>query len=332
MFPAFADLSENGSFRQEWLVMSDSPGVLDHASHTAYSEPGAYAPLLDQALEGRPDVVAAVSALARNLIVHYRASGRALPEATAEEINLRWLADILATDQARHPVPLDAPRELTDRVQGCCRDHTLLSVGALRQRGIPARSRIGFASYFAQDWNWNHDHVIVEAWLEGRWRRFDPEIEVPLNSLTDPTDIPAGPRAPFLTAAEVWLGHRDGSLDAARFGVDEALALPGLAGAAFVHASVIGEVAHRFGDELLLWDQWGARTPDLASAPPADLALADQISRLLLIADTGDEAAERDLLDLYLGEPRLRPAGLVQCIDPLGGSHPVDLSAGPASG
>jgi Transglutaminase-like superfamily len=132
-----------------------------------------------------------VSELARNVVVHYRASGETLPETSALDINLRWLEDILETDQGRHPAPLAAPRAATERVQGCCRDHTLFSVGALRQQGIPARSRIGFASYFSP--SWHQDHVIVEAWLGGRWVRFDPEVDRPLSTLPDPTDIPSGP-------------------------------------------------------------------------------------------------------------------------------------------
>ena len=31
-----------------------------------------------------------------------------------------------------------------------------------------------------------YDHVIVEAWLNGRWVRFDPEVEAPRPSLSTP--------------------------------------------------------------------------------------------------------------------------------------------------
>jgi Transglutaminase-like superfamily len=117
----------------------------------------------------------ALSAVARNIIVHYRASGHELPTETRGDINARWLEAILTADQSRHRKPFDHPRPPTERVQGCCRDHTLFCVGVLRSNGIPARSRVGFAGYFVD--GWHHDHVIVEAWLDGRWRRFDPEVD-----------------------------------------------------------------------------------------------------------------------------------------------------------
>lgn len=49
-----------------------------------------------------------------------------------------------------------------DRFVGCCRDFSLLFVAALRGRGVPARTRIGFAGYFAPDFH--HDHVVAELW------------------------------------------------------------------------------------------------------------------------------------------------------------------------
>jgi hypothetical protein len=104
---------------------------VDHAVHTPYSDPGEHAALVTVL----PIEAAALSAVARNLIVHYRASGHELPEVTRDEVNARWVERILAADQGRHPWPLDRPREVTSRVQGCCRDHTLFCVATLRAHG-----------------------------------------------------------------------------------------------------------------------------------------------------------------------------------------------------
>ena len=108
---------------------------------------------------------------------------------------------------------------------------------------------------------------------------------------TRPTS-PMSPDGPFLTAAQVWLGHRAGTLDVARCGAVEYAALQG---EPFVHAKVICELAHRFGDELLLWDRWGAMNPHRFDAPPDDIDLVDEIAALLIRADRGDASAERDL-------------------------------------
>ncbi len=290
----------------EWhhAAMEKTPvTAVDHAAHTPYSAPGAHAALLD-ALPSDP---AALSAIARNVIVHYRASGEELPTETRGDICLRWVEDILSTDQARHPAPLDRPRPPTARVQGCCRDHTLLCVATLRQHGIPARSRVGFAGYFTP--GWHHDHVIVEAWLDGRWRRFDPEVEGPLPGLPDPTDIAFGQARGFLTAAQAWARFREGELDPDTFGV--APEVPMLRGDRFLLEEVIYEVAHRFGDELLLWDGWGRIEPPGGGVSEGEAAWIDDVAALLLAADAGDADAESRLLERYRTDDGLNPRDVV---------------------
>ncbi|HEY6738103.1 MAG TPA: transglutaminase domain-containing protein, partial [Actinopolymorphaceae bacterium] len=110
--------------------MIDHP---DWSRHSPYSSPGRCAALLEEV----PTDVARLSEVARNIIVHYRASGTELPAHSRDDVDCRWLEVILQRDQERHAKPLTEPRELTERVQGCCRDHTLFCVGVLRQHGIP---------------------------------------------------------------------------------------------------------------------------------------------------------------------------------------------------
>lgn len=297
--------------------MGDGLLVADYARQSRFSEPGRHARLFEVVAP----TIESVSAMARNVVVHYNASGLDLPQESRRDVDLRWVEAILATDQQRHPVPLDRERPAEARVQGCCRDHSLLAVAALRHHGVPARTRVGFASYLFE--SWHYDHVVVEIWIDGRWRRFDPEVPEPLPGLPDPTDIPISPGGPFLTAAEVWLGHRAGHLDVARFGAIEYAALRG---EPFVYAKVICELAHRFGDELLLWDRWGAMNPHQFDAPLEDVDLVDEIATLLVGADQGDTSAERDLLRRYRRESRLHPGSFVHSISPTGDRYRVDLS------
>jgi hypothetical protein len=290
--------------------------VADYARQTVCSDPGLYGDLFDDI----EPTIESVSAMARNIVVHYKSAGVALPTQSRHDVDLRWVDAILATDQEKHHAPLDQERPVESRVQGCCRDHSLLAITALRHHNVPARSRVGFASYRCEPWH--YDHVIVEAWDEGRWRRFDPEVTEPLPALPEPTDIPLSSEGPFLTAAQVWAGHRGGLLDVARYGVVEYAALQG---EPFVHAKVVCELAHRFGDELLLWDRWGAMNPLRFDAPAHDFDLIDDIATLLLRADEGDASAERTLLMRYGQDPRLHPGSLIHSISPTGVRYQVDL-------
>ena len=296
------------------------PNGIDLSSHSDYSDPLAHSALLDKV----PTDLAGLSAVARNVIVHYRASGRELPESTRDDIHRRWLSSILDADQERHGSPLAEPREETARVQGCCRDHSLFCVGVLRQHGIAARSRIGFAGYFEPPYF--HDHVVVETRQDGgRWVRFDPEVAEPLNDLATPQDMPTGPDSPFLTAAEVWLGYRAGKLDPNNFGV-----APGseFGGPWFIRNYVVLEVAHRHGDELLLWDGWGAGAAPGAEADPDELALLDEIATLLVASDSGDSAAEAELARRYAEDARLHPGSQVERFSPYG-EPPIVEEIGP---
>lgn len=292
---------------------------MDHSVQSVYSDPGRWAGLFG-AFEPSIEVA---SAVARNLVAHYRAQAAELPESSREDISLRWVEAIIETDQRRQAMPLSVDRPVGDRVQGCCRDHSLISVAFLRHHTIPARNRVGFATYLSPT-TWNHDHVIVEAWLDGRWRRFDPEFAALPAAPPELTDISAGPKSSFLTAAHVWRAHRAGLIDVTRFGVAEGL---GIDGAWFVHSYVIAEVAHRFGDELLLWDTWGAMSADLDNAPAEHLVLVDEVAELLVRADGGDQGAESDLLGRYREDSRLHPGRHVRSISPYGVTYDVDLVA-----
>jgi hypothetical protein len=308
------------------------PTLDDYARHSAYSDPGPHAGLL-AAVAPEP---ASIGAAARAAVVHYRAGGTTLTAEQREDPDRRWLASILDVAAVRCPGPLDAPRDPARQVAGCCRDHTLLSVGVLREHGVPARSRIGFAGYFRPGF-W-HDHVVVEHWDGTRWVRWDAELtpEGPWDFAVH--DMPTGPRGPFRTAAEVWRAVRAGEVDPASYGVDPEL--PHLCGKDFVRDYVLLEVAHRLRDELLLWDLWG---PMLAVGPPAagELAasagiahpsldecafdgLADELAALLVAADAGDEAAEATLAARYT-ETLLRPGPRVVTTSPSGRAGVTDL-------
>lgn len=69
------------------------------------------------------------------------------------------------------------------------------------------------------------------------------------------------------------------------------------------------QVAHRYGDEMLLWDEW---------FPVPDDATVDRLAALLMAADAGDAAAERTLAQWYTGPDGLRPAGAVVQQSPYG--------------
>jgi hypothetical protein len=289
----------------------------EYARQSGYSDPGRYTPLLD----GLPTDVRELTAVVRNVIVHYWAGGLTFSSKRLAEIDHRWVERMLDTDQRRNAAPLPAPRSDTERVAGCCRDFTLLTVAALRHQRVPARSRVGFAGYFQPDFH--HDHVVVDYWNGERWVYVDAMLD-PAEWPFDPTDLPrpvgARPEPPplFATAAQVWSAYRSGTaVDS--YGVRPDLPLRG---GWFVGGYVLQELAHRQREELLLWDVWGVRP---GPSGGGEAGLIDEVAALLLRADEGDEAAEKELADRYRTDPRLHPGGTVRCVSPTGTESVVDL-------
>src|SRR5699024_9579360 len=140
------------------------------------TDPGDFADRLD-------DVTADLRAIkdaVHPLVFHYRGGGNWAEYGVAperiEEINTRYADDIFARLSAVADRPLTASRVSSVRMVGCCRDFTVLFVALARHHGIPARMRVGFASYFTKDW-WI-DHVVAEVWDadEQRWKLVDAEL------------------------------------------------------------------------------------------------------------------------------------------------------------
>ncbi|WP_369370137.1 transglutaminase domain-containing protein [Promicromonospora sp. Populi] len=315
-----------------------APTLFDYSDHSPYSNPGNHAGFFGELSTDPEDLHRFVC----SAVVHYRAGGPQLTAAQKPDPDRRWVMSILDAAEAR--APLDGPRAPAQQVAGCCRDHTLLTLGVLRTHGIPARSRIGFAKYFTP--GWHADHVVGERWDGERWVRFDSELDNQDFDF-DVHDMPTGPGAPYITAAEAWLAIRAGAADPATFGVGPDL--PHLSGKDFVRYYVLYEVAHRHRDELLLWDLWG---PELgtryvreaaggqaatwvqeAGLPGTDVsdaefdAVADELAHLLVAADGGDGEAADQLAELYREDTRLHPGEQVLTLSPTGHAGITDLSA-----
>ena len=288
-----------------------APTLADYVGHSPFSDPGPYAGLL-VALGTDPS---ALRRAATRAILHYRAQAERLTPEQMPDIDARYVREILHRAADRDPGPLDASRPDTCAVAGCCRDRALLAVAALREGGVPARSRLGFTGAFAG--GYRYGHVVAERWDGSRWVRFDPGLD-PAGSSFDVDDLPTGEGAPFETAAEVWLAYRAGRDDLSSTGVSPEL--PELGGSSIVQRYVLADVAHRHRCETILWDAWGAMVPPGAEPDDGQLALTDELARLTMAADGDPDPTGRAataLAALWAGDPRVNPAGRVLSFVPL---------------
>jgi hypothetical protein len=268
----------------------------------AYDEPGPLTRLsadLVITAEALPhDPIGLCRAAQRLVILPEFATAAGVPDERQEERSIRSVEAMLGVILANNPAPLDAKRSLQERVVGTCRHYSVLSCALLRLRGIPARSRCGFATYFQPDQYL--DHWITEYWhaADERWVRVDSEI-LGFPFVTQPEDLAVGE---FLTGGEAWQLCRDGA-DPQRFGVH---GVDYAWGIAEVRGNAIRDLAALNKIEMLPWDEWGRMTASYAGETGADYD--DLIDTIAAVTASGDDDAIRDL---YASEDLTAPSEMV---------------------
>ncbi|WP_225732603.1 transglutaminase-like domain-containing protein [Nocardia sp. JCM 34519] len=278
-----------------------------YASHSPFTDPGAMSWWLDGVVPALPDIHAA----AHGLAFHYRANGditeHGFPAERVHEIDLRYADEILTRLHELDPAPPGRARATTDRVVGCCRDFALLFVTIARHHGIPARSRVGFATYFTPEWA--VDHAIAEIWDHGesRWRLVDPELDE--RDEFDRLDVP---RDRFLTGPLAWTQCRSGALDPERFVVAPDLAESSTRSWPQLRYNLLQDLAALNKHEMILWDEWGLLNDPTADelAPKFD-ALADLLSPVDVAVDQIQDAFE---------DPAFRVTEVVTSTSPVTGA------------
>lgn len=278
-----------------------------HTDVVDYARPGPFTSF-DEAqvplLAGLPDDPVALCAAAQGLVVQPGdASGAGLPQERQAERNIRPMREVVDLLVARSPRPFGEARPLDERVVGTCRHFAVLACAFLRLRGIPARARCGFATYFQPGLHLDHWVVEYRHPAERRWVRVDPEI-LGQRTLERPEDLVPGQ---FLTGGEAWAAYREGAVDAGTFGVwgtDHAW------GPAEIRGNAVRDLASLRGVETLPWDEWGRMTASYAGETGADYdELIDRIAAVCA-ADDADAIAR-----LYAVDDLAVPAALLADAD-----------------
>jgi hypothetical protein len=155
-------------------------------------------------------------------------------------------------------------------------------VALLRAKGIPARARCGFGSYFRP--GWFEDHWIAESWdsHDGCWRMVDAQLDDTWRKMIDFTgDQFALTATEFLTAGHAWQAWRRGELDADRCG----LSAINEHGANWIAGNLRLDLAALNKIEMLPWDVWGAGWAPGEQPTDEKLRLFDTVATLTVEPD-----------------------------------------------
>jgi hypothetical protein len=286
-----------------------------YASQSTITDPGPMAYLFD----GLPTDVSSLRRIASGLVVHYRAEDLkaiGIPDERVAEINTRYVEQMLRRIIELDDRPLTEERPKEKRLVGCCRDFTVLFLSMLRHRGVPARGRVGFASYFAP--GWNVDHEVAEVWDDAghRWRLIDAELA---DTHVDPTDDATLdamdlPRDRFLVGGTAWHACRSGQADPEKFLVDPGLAVPETRGWLQLRHNLVQDLAALNKREMLLWDDWGLL--ENGGSSDAELALLDRTADMT----RQDDPSLSDMQSLYAEESGLRVPQVVTSFNLISGT------------
>lgn len=210
--------------------------------------------------------------------------GVELSELRKSEVNLRKIYPRLQRLLELNDSPLDQSRPPTQRLVGNCRDFSQLLASCLRAKGIPARPRCGFATYFEQ--GHYEDHWISEVWNkpEDRWVMVDSQLdELQCDALKidfNPLDMPMGK---FILAGEAWRMCRAGTGNADSFGIFE------WHGMNFIAGNIWRDMLSLQRIELLPWDEWDMLNQPFRKWPRIKITMLDEAAALTL--EKGDSPA-----------------------------------------
>ncbi|MEU7140384.1 transglutaminase domain-containing protein [Nocardia sp. NPDC046473] len=273
------------------------------ATAIEYNSPGQLTSLhgVDPAaLAQIPTDIIDICRLAPGLVIQPRdAQTLDLPPERFSENQIRPAVKLVDTLLALNPAPLTVQRAPDHRVIGTCRHFAAISCALLRHRGIAARVRCGFATYFQH--GRGLDHWITEYWhdVERRWVRIDTEI-LGRSILERPEDLRAGE---FLSGGEAWIAFRAGRIDAATFGVG------GTAnwGPAEIRGNAIKDLAALNKVEMLPWDEWGRMTASYNGETGPDY---DAFLDTIAVTAAGDDPAA--VAELYAHDDLRVPSELIR--------------------
>jgi len=207
---AISILTLSGCNAQPQVEFTDEKSVLDfYCQYSSYTNPGKYGYLY----EDLPDSLPELCKLIKSQFIHPYAE---LPNYSEQIPKERWnesfkyptVKSILKGLISHDSSGLVNNRKPENRLVVICRGNCILLASILKYRGIPARVRVGYATYLIP--NFNTSHAICEVWneKENRWMLVDPSMNmVDFNN------------SKFVFGNDAWQQLQKNKIDPERFGI-----------------------------------------------------------------------------------------------------------------
>jgi hypothetical protein len=257
-----------------------------YTTFTPINDPFDFRPLFVDVPSSIPELVKVVQGLYLHIFWAER-NGFKTPKPREAEVNLRTIRARLTALLVLDNSPLTNPRPIEKRLLGNCRDFSQLMAMMLRLKGIPARARCGFGTYFIP--GHYEDHWMTEYWdsISNRWFQVDAQLDEfqqkALKLDFNPLDMPHGK---FVLAGDAWQMCRASKADANDFGIFD------WHGMNFIAGNIWRDLLSLKLVELLPWDDWDILHQPFYKWPKVKIGMLDEAARLTLSPDVSPEAVE----------------------------------------
>ncbi|MCA0454284.1 MAG: transglutaminase-like domain-containing protein [Chloroflexi bacterium] len=246
--------------------------ILDfYTQHSPITHPGAYAHLYNDL----PRELPALHQVIQNIYIHVWKVRKYNPEwlkGRTHEYESRSVAKSLSLVMAHNSRPLTEARPKNQKLIIDCRHFAVLLVSMLRSQGVPARVRVGFASYLEQ--SHLQDHWVCEYWNGDRWVMDDPDL---LKHDITPEE--------FVTGGRAWQMIRKREVPDIQFGFS-----PHDRGEWAVRYDLPRDLAAMNKFEMLSGDAWGVAEKKDPMVNARDRKLLDEAAAVVGKVDTDFEA------------------------------------------
>jgi len=243
-----------------------NPPILDfYVHHSLITDPSNYAYLFDDLPRDIQSLVKTVQGLVVSLPWE-DAYGLDTPKERQREIYLRTVPEMLKRILELGSSSLTVKRPPEKRKVSLCRDFAVLLVSMLRHQSVPARVRVGFASYYRAESPRYWDHRLAEYWNAklNQWVLVDAMADKPqqerLRFRIDPLNIDRSSQ--FLLAGEVWQRCRSGKANPSEFGDS-----PDDLGMPPIRYALLHDFDYLNKNELVGFDAWH----DLINKPESEV-------------------------------------------------------------
>lgn len=292
MFQISFQLRCKGGEMEETLPADSLELMLEYyTTQGIMTTPGEYEYLFKDLPSEVPEILKVLQGILIH-IFHAHRYGIELSEERKQEVNIRKVEDMLARINEMDARPIVFKRALDKRLVKNCRDYSVFICSLLRYKGIPARARCGFGTYFIP--GKYEDHWICEYWNknENRWVMMDPQLDSiqikAFNFDFNTLDMPSGK---FITAGETWKLCRSGELDPNLCGIFD------LKGLWFIGGNVIRDLMSLNKLEVLPWDCNELMNSIKELINSEEYALLDKVAEITT-ADDGSFSEVRSLYEL----------------------------------